>query len=82
MAIQIIKGKDGLNTGVFVPIEEWITIIQKHEDLKNLVDLEQKPKRKISELAGTLSPEAGEALLKHVADSRNEWEERFNRELK
>jgi hypothetical protein len=35
----------------------WNTIIQKHEDLKVLVNMEPAPKKKLSGLAGKLSHE-------------------------
>jgi len=44
----------------------------------SLEELAQKPKPKIklSELAGKLSHSTAEAMLKHVEESRNEWDER------
>jgi hypothetical protein len=78
MQLQIIKDGYGNNTGIFVPMNDWDTITQKHQDLKALVMVEPTPpKKKLSELAGTLSTQTAEALLKHVEDSRNEWEERL-----
>jgi hypothetical protein len=81
MRLQVIQDGYGKNTGVFVPINDWITIIQKHEDLKALVDIEPLPKRKLSELAGKLSHETAEAMQKYVAETRNEWEERLNKQF-
>ncbi len=78
MQLQIIKDGYGNNTGIFVPMNDWDAITQKHQDLKALVMVEPTPrKKKLSELAGTLSTQTAEALLKHVEDSRNEWEERL-----
>ncbi len=79
MQLQIIKDGYGNNTGIFVPMNDWDTITQKHQDLKALVMLEPATphKKKLSELAGTLSKQTAEALLKHVEDSRNQWEERL-----
>jgi hypothetical protein len=79
MRLQVIQDGYGKNTGVFVPINDWNIIIQKHEDLKDLVNIEPAPKKKLSELAGTLSKETAEAMQKHVAESREEWEERLNK---
>ena len=81
MRIQIIQDGHGKNTGVFVPINDWKTIIQKHEDLKSLVDIEPFSKKKLSELAGKLSHETAEAMQKYVTESRNEWEERLNKQF-
>lgn len=67
MKLQIIKDGDGNNTGVFVPINDWETIIQKHKDLKELVTIEPAPRKKLSDLAGALSRETAEAMLNDVA---------------
>ena len=76
MRLQLIQDGFGNNTGVFVPINDWNTIIQKHEDLKALVNIEQSPKIKLSELAGKISHQTAEEMQKYVAESRDEWEER------
>ena len=81
MKLQIIQDSYGRNTGVFVPMNDWNTITQKHEDLKDLVKIAPTPKRKLSELAGKLSNETAEAMLKYVAESRNEWEERLKKQF-
>jgi len=80
MRLQVIQDGYGQNTGVFVPINDWNTIVEKHKDLKALVNLE-RPKKKLSELAGKLSHETAEAMQQHVAESRNEWEERLNKQF-
>jgi len=77
MRLQVIKDGYGNNTGVFVPITDWEVITQKHKDLKDLVNIEPTPKKKLSELAGTLSKETAETMLKYVEGSRSEWEERL-----
>lgn len=81
MRLQVIQDGQGQNTGVFVPINDWNTIIQKHQDLKKLVNIEPAPKRKLSGLAGKLSHQTAEAMQKQVAESRNEWEERLNKQF-
>lgn len=81
MRLQVIQDEQGKNTGVFVPINDWNMIIQKHEDLKKLVDIEPFPKKKLSELAGKLSNETAEAMQKQVAESRDEWEQRLNKQF-
>ena len=43
--------------------------------------LPPKPKIKLSDYAGKLSHETAEAMLNYVAESRNEWEERLNKQL-
>jgi hypothetical protein len=82
MQLQIIKDGYGNNTGVFVPIKDWDTITQKHQDLKELIVLEPLPKKiKLSELIGSLSKETADDMLKYVADSRNEWGERLKKQI-
>lgn len=81
MSLQVIQDGFGQNTGIFVPINDWNTIIQKHEDLKALVNIEPVAKKKLSELAGKLSQETAQAMQKYVAESRNEWEERLNKQF-
>lgn len=81
MRLQVIKDEYGNNTGIFVPIADWVIITQNHQDLKELVNIEPVPKKKLSQLAGSLSKETGEAMLKDVEESRNEWEERFNKQF-
>ena len=81
MSLQVIQDGFGQNTGIFVPINDWNTIIQKHEDLKALVNIEPVAKKKLSELAGKLSHETAQAMQKYVVESRNEWEERLNKQF-
>ncbi|HUM53371.1 MAG TPA: hypothetical protein PK431_16225 [Chitinophagales bacterium] len=81
MSLQIIQDGQGQNTGVFVPISDWNMIIQKHQDLKALVNIDPLPKKKLSELAGKLSHETAEAMQKQVSESRNEWEQRLNKQF-
>ena len=78
MRLQVIQDGHGKNTGVFIPINDWHTIVQKHEDLKALVNIEPEPRKKLSGLAGKLSHETAAAMQAYVAESRNEWEERLN----
>jgi hypothetical protein len=81
MRLQVIQDGQGKNTGVFVPINDWEVLIQRHKDLKELVNTESTPKKKLSELAGSLSHETAEAMLKYVVESRNEWEERLKKQF-
>lgn len=81
MGLQVIQDGHGQNAGIFIPINDWNTIVQKHEDLKALVNIEPAPKRKLSDLAGKISHETAEAMLKYVAESRKEWEERLNKQF-
>ncbi len=79
MSLQIIKDGYGINTGVFVPINDWEIIIQKYHDLKALVDIDPSPSKKLSELAGKLSPQTAIEMQKFVTESRTEWEGRLKK---
>lgn len=79
MSLQIIKDGYGKDTGVFVPINDWNTIIQKHEDLKALVNIEHTSPKKLSDLAGKLSQQTAKEMHKHVTESRYEWGDRLNK---
>ncbi len=81
MKLQVIRDGNGNNTGVFVPISDWDVITQKHQDTKESVTIKPEPKKKLSELAGTLSKETAEAILNYVAESRQEWDERLKKQF-
>ena len=81
MRLQIIQDGYGQNTGIFIPINDWLTIIQKYHELKALVNIEPVPKKKLSQLAGKLSNETADALHKYVVDSRSDWEERIQKQF-
>ena len=66
MRLQIIQDGYGQNTGIFIPINDWLTIIQKYQELKTLVNIEPVPKKKLSQLAGKLSNETADALRKSL----------------
>ncbi len=80
MRLQVIQDGHGKAAGVFVPMNDWNTIVLKHEDLKALVKLDDSPKTKLSELAGKLSGETVEEMQTYVEASRNEWEERSHKD--
>ncbi|MEY5048186.1 MAG: hypothetical protein RLZZ175_1545 [Bacteroidota bacterium] len=72
MAVQIIKDGFGENTVVFIPINDWNKITQKHEDLRNLVNLSPSPKIKLSDLAGKLSNQTALKMQQSIIENRNE----------
>jgi hypothetical protein len=78
MGLQVIKDGYGNDTGVFVPMKDWDTITQKHEDLKAMLHVVPASKRKLSSLAGTLSKETGKAMVAYTEQSRNEWDKRLD----
>ena len=43
MRLQIIQDGYGQNTGIFMPINDWLAIIQKYQELKALVNIEPVP---------------------------------------
>ncbi len=81
MALQYITDNSGAHTAVVIPIDEWERITRKHEDLKTLESTPAKKKIKLSDYAGKLSQETADAMLNYVAESRNDWEERLDKQL-
>ncbi|MDZ4667924.1 MAG: hypothetical protein SGJ00_08565 [bacterium] len=77
----MIKNGQGKDTGIFVPIQDWNTIIEKHEDLKELVEIKKSPKIKLSKLAGKLSVDTPKSMQKNILESRNEWGSRINKQF-
>jgi hypothetical protein len=53
MDIQYISDNHGNHTAVVIPIDEWNSITDKHQDLKTL----EKPKMKPSDFVGCISKE-------------------------
>ena len=84
MSLQVIRDGSGNDTGVFVPMSDWQVFTQ---DVKTwrIYCLRNPPgifkKRKLLELAETLPKETGEAMLRYVEESRNEWEERLEKQF-
>ncbi len=81
MSLQVIKDGNGKNTGVFIPMSDWDSITQIHEDLKKLVSFEPVSKKKLSTLAGSISKETASDMLNYVEESRKEWEERLKKQF-
>lgn len=80
MKLQILQDGFGNNTGVYIPMNDWKIISQKHTDLKELITI-PKAKTKNSELAGMLSSETADAMIKEVEESRKSWEERLKKQF-
>lgn len=76
MALQYISDDAGNHTAVVIPINQWNEITARHKDIKELTADKSKPvpSKKPSDYSGSLSKEEGEAFLKYVEHSRNEWE--------
>ena len=81
MPLQYITNTSGTHTAVLIPIDEWKLITLKYKDLKALETIDSKPKKKLSELAGKLSKETADAMLRYVDESRNEWDERLKKQF-
>ena len=80
MKLQVLQDGFGNNTGVYIPMNDWKIISQRHLDLKELITI-PKTKKKISELAGLLSSDTADAMLKEVEESRKGWEERLKKQF-
>jgi len=70
-----------VNTGIFIPINDWNTITQMHDDLKKLVPIDPPAKQKLSDMAGKLSHETTEEMRKYVQHSRDEWKQRLTQQF-
>ena len=73
MKLQVLQDGLGNSIGVYIPMHDWKVLIQKHQDLKDLVSI-PKAKKKISELSGLLSADTANVMLKEVEESRKGWE--------
>lgn len=75
MSIQYMADYAGEPTAVVIPINEWEKLVKKHADLKELNPpiTGKKYIPLMKEFENLLSKEEGESLLKHVEQSRNEW---------
>ena len=70
MNVQYLSDAQGRHTSIVIPIDEWNTITDKHEDLKIL----ENPKQKLSEkYAGKLPVALADELQHYVTQSRAEW---------
>jgi hypothetical protein len=74
MHLQYLSDYTGKHTAVVIPIQEWEDIVRKHSDLKALVQEQPEKKYTFGDFDGILTKEQGEELLRHVEQSRNEWD--------
>ena len=79
MKIQVLQDGSGNNTGVYIPMNDWKIISQKHLELNDLIDI-PKNKKKISALVGQLSNETAAEMIKDFEQSRKSWEIRLNKQ--
>lgn len=80
--LQYISDYTGKHTAVVIPISEWEIIVRKYADLKLLEQESSKDKTlpgkySMGDFAGILAADRADALLKHVEQSRNEWNKDF-----
>jgi hypothetical protein len=80
MKIQLLQDGFGNNTGVYIPMNDWKIISQRHVDLQELLVL-PKAKKKISELVGLLSAETADTMIKEVEISRKAWGNRSKKQV-
>ncbi len=74
MSLQYLQDDTGQTTAVLIPIEEWKAITQRHADVAVLEKPGAKKNKKASDYKGILSTELTEELLKHVQQSREQWD--------
>lgn len=81
MPLQYITDANGKHTAVLISIEEWEEMTNRHADLKQLEKSYSKPAVKLSDLVGKLSAQTADAMHKYIEESRNEWEQRIEKQL-
>ena len=81
MPLQYITDTNGKHTAVLISIDEWEKITNQHADLKQLEKPFSNPAIKLSDLAGKLPAQTADAMHKYVEESRNEWEQRIQKQL-
>jgi len=78
MLVQYLSNPAGEQTAVQISIQDWNEILDEHADIKERVTTSvTKQRLPMSAFKGLLSKERGEALLKYVEESRNEWDRNF-----
>lgn len=82
MPLQYLKDKHNKTTAVVIPIREWEKIIETHEDINLILQPQTHlSKKTMKDFRGCISDETANALLEHVMQSRDEWEERLNKQF-
>lgn len=70
MNVQYISDTQGRHTAVVIPIEEWNSLTEKYQELKE----PETPRKKPSDFVGVLSPETARQMITDIEQSRDEWE--------
>jgi hypothetical protein len=82
MALQYLKDNYNNTTAVVVPISDWEKITQAHQDINLLLEPTiDTPKKTMKDFRGCISDETAKTMHEHVLQSRNEWEERLNKQF-
>ena len=72
MDLQYISDADGKHTAVVIPIDDWMDLTAKHQELLELERQSEKPK-KMSAFKGILTEREASDLQAYVTKSRQEW---------
>lgn len=75
MPLQYLSDSQGNHTAVLIPISEWLLIVQKHEDLKELDDsvISGEKKMKPSDFAGSMPGNIAANFYSYIEKSREDW---------
>ncbi len=73
MDLQYVLDNEGNQTAVIIPIEEWNTIISKHQDLKSLGKSKIVSPKKPSDYSGSISKDFANQMIGDIEFSRNQW---------
>jgi hypothetical protein len=82
MTLQYLKDNYNNTTAVVVPISDWEKITQTHRDINLMLEPTiDAPKKTMKDFRGCISDETAKAMHEQVIQSRNEWEERLNKQF-
>ena len=82
MPLQYLKDNYNNTTAVVVPKDDWEKIVQTHKDINLMLEPATKtPKKTMKDFRGCISDETAKAFHGNVIQSRNEWDERLNKQF-
>ena len=82
MTLQYLKDNHNNTTAVVIPISDWEKITRTHQDINLMLQpVVEVPKKTMKDFRGCISDETAKALHEHVIQSRNEWEERLDKQF-
>jgi REP element-mobilizing transposase RayT len=82
MALQYISNEHGEKIAVIIPIQEWESLMAKHEGLKDLLAQDKfaelnSTRKKPSDFVGMISKEEAQEIQNYLKKARTEWDRCF-----